>query len=130
MGIGKMTRWQDAHIAETTVLALFAAFVLGGCGVVAANQSDEAASTVVIAGALLVALVRRRRWAWVLWVVWFGLSSFWLVLALVGLFAFPEGLVGIGILGYCLGGAAILVSPPMRHYVHRPSAHDRRHLGA
>jgi hypothetical protein len=124
MGIGEMAGWRDAHIAERAVLVLFAAFVLGGCGVVAANQLDESAATVIIAGALLVALVRRLRWAWVLWVVWFGLSSFWLVLALVGLFAFPEGLVGIGILGYCLGGAAILVSPPMRHYVHRRSAHE------
>jgi hypothetical protein len=123
MGIGKMTRWRDAHIAERTVLALFAALVLGGCGVIVANQMDETASTVIIAGALLVALVRRRRWAWVLWVVWFGLSSIWLVLALVGLFAFPEGLVGVGILGYCLGGSAILVSPPMRQYVRSPSAH-------
>jgi hypothetical protein len=124
MGLGKITRWRDVDIVERTVLALFVALVLGGCGGIAANQLDEAASTAIIAGALLVALVRRLRWAWVLWVVWFGLSSLWLVLGLVGLFAFPEGLVGIGILGYCLGGAAILVSPPMRHYVHRPSAHE------
>jgi hypothetical protein len=123
MDIGKMTGWRDAHILERTVLSLFAALVLGGCGVIAANQLDGTASTVIIAGALLVALACRRRWAWVLWVVWFGLSSIWLVLALVGLFAFPDGLVGIGILGYCLGGATILVSPPMRHYVHSPSAH-------
>ncbi len=123
MGIGKMAGWRDAHIAERAVLVFFVALVLGGCGVVAANQLNETASTVIIAGALLVALVRRLRWAWVLWVVWFGVSSFWLVLALFGLFAFPEGLVGIGILGYCLGGAAILVSPPMRHYVHSP-AHE------
>jgi apolipoprotein N-acyltransferase len=129
MGIDKMTRWRDAQVAERTVLALFAALVLGGCGALA-NQLDETASTVIIAGALLVALARRRRWAWVLWVVWFGLSSSWLVLALAGLFAFPEGLAGIGILGYCLGGAAILVSPPMRHYIHSPSAHDRHHVGA
>jgi hypothetical protein len=106
------------------VLVLFAALVLVGCGVSAANQLDETASTIIIAGALLVALVRRLRWAWVLWVVWFGLSNFWLVLALGGLFAFPEGLVGIEILGYCLGGAAILVSAPMRQYVHKPSAHE------
>jgi apolipoprotein N-acyltransferase len=130
MDTSTMSRWRDAHIVERTVLALFAALVLGGCGVLAANQWDRTASTVIIAGALLLALVRRRRWAWVLWVVWFGLSSIWLVLALVGLFAFPEGLVGIGILGYCLGGAVILVSPPMRQYVHRPSAHDQHHLGA
>ena len=104
MVIGKMRRWRDAHIAERTVLALFAALVLGGCGAIAANQVDETASTVIIAGALLVALVRRRRWAWVLWVVGFGLTNFWVVLALVGLFAFPEGLVGIRILGYYLAG--------------------------
>jgi hypothetical protein len=115
-----MTRWQEAHIAERTVLAVFAGLVLGGGAVVAANQVDETASTVIIAGALWVALVCRLRWAWVLWVVWFGLSSFWLVLAFVGLFAFPDGLGGTWMLGYCLGGAAILVSPPMRHYVGRP----------
>jgi hypothetical protein len=108
--------WRDAHIEERAVLVLFAALVLGGC-VIAANQFDETASTVFVAVALLV---RRLRWAWAIWVVWFGLNSFWLFLALVGLFAFPEGLVGIGILGYCLGGSAILGSPPMRHYVHRP----------
>lgn len=124
MGIGKMAGWRDAHMVERTVLVLFAALVLSGCGVIAANQLDETASTVIIAGALLVALVRRRRWAWVLWVVGFGLSSFWVVLALVGLFAFPEGLIGIGILGYYLGGTVILVSAPMRHYVHRPSAYE------
>lgn len=124
MDIGMMARWRDARIAERTVLVLFAALVLGGCGVIVANRPDETAFTVIIAGAMLMALMRRLRWAWFVWVVWFGLSSFWLVLAIGGLFAFPEKLVGIGILGYCLGGAAILVSPPMRRYVHKPSAHE------
>lgn len=119
MGVDRMTRWRDAQVAERTVLALFAVLVLGGCGVVAANQLGETVSTIIIAGGLLVGLVRPLRWAWVVWVVWFGLSSLWLVLALVGLFAFPGGLVGLGMLGYCLGGAAILVSSPMRHYVNR-----------
>ena len=122
--MGTMTGWRDAHPAERTALVLFASLVLGGCAVIAANHWDEAASAVIVAGALLVALVRRVRWAWVLWMVWFGMSSFWLLLALVGLFAFPEGPVGIGVLGYWLGGAAILVSAPMRHYVRRPSARE------
>jgi hypothetical protein len=69
-----------------------------------------------ILAVLLVALVRRRRWAWLVLVLVFGSAVVLDVFNFNGFVRFTPDVIGF----------ALLVSPPMRRHVNRANAHDRR----
>jgi hypothetical protein len=69
-----------------------------------------------ILAVLLVALVRRRRWAWLVLAFLFSVAVILDVLKFNGVVTLVRDVVGL----------ALLVSPPMRRYVNRANAPDRR----
>ena len=71
---------------------------------------------VAILAVLLVALVRRRWWAWLVLVVLFSGAVILDVLKFNGMVALVRDVVGL----------ALLMSPPMRRYVNGANEPDRR----